>query len=148
MASPRASDIKLLVGATVGVLLTGFLIAGAALVATRGAKSVSCNQLNIGSAADIRKRLDTQGPQFISNGASCAFWLALDDGDITAYKVSQPSGCTLLLRDRATRWECGGETRDPSTLARYPVSIRRLGQIDSVFVDLRPPAPASTPAAG
>jgi hypothetical protein len=143
----RSADIKLIAAATVGVLLAGFLIAGAALVATRGSGNVVCGRVNIGSASDIRKNLQDQGPTFRTNGAACGFWLALADGDIVAYRAKQPSGCTLNLRDRATRWVCGGDDVDPSTLATYPVSIQKFGTVDAVIVDLVPPGASTTTTA-
>jgi hypothetical protein len=141
----RSSDIKLIVGATVGVLLAGFLIAAGALVATRGSKSVVCGRVNIGSAADIRKSLDDGGPSFLTpGGANCGFWLALSNGDIVAYRVKQPSGCSLNLRDRATRWVCGNEDVDPVTLATFDVSIQKFGTVDAVIVDMVAPGSASS----
>jgi hypothetical protein len=134
--SSRSADVKLIVGATVAVLLAGFLIAGAALVATRGAKSPVCPLLNVGSAADIRRTLEHGGPYLQAGGGSCTFWLALDDNDIVAYKAGQPQGCTLKLK--RDHWECGGRTVDPSSLAQYPVSIQTIQSIDAVIVDLRP----------
>jgi hypothetical protein len=142
--SSRSADIKLIAGATLAVLFGGFLIAGGALVATRGAKSPVCPELNVGSAADIRRTLETGGPYPQSGGGSCTFWLALDDNDIVAYKAGQPSGCTLKLK--RDHWECGGKTVDPSTLAQYPVAIRTVHDVDAVIVDLRPAPP--TPSAG
>ena len=146
MASSRArsSDIKLIVSATVGVLLAGFLIAGAAFVATRSSGSVVCGDLNIGSAADIRNGLETQGSEFQTGGADCGFWLALQNGNIVAYRVPQPSGCTLTLHDRGTRWTCGGQTIAATDLAQYPVSIQTVGQTGSVIVDLLPPGIATS----
>ncbi|HEY5171800.1 MAG TPA: hypothetical protein VIK54_08755, partial [Acidimicrobiia bacterium] len=101
----RSADIKLIVGATVGVLLAGFLIAGAAFIATRSTGSVVCGQLNIGSATDVRQTLQNGGPYFQTGGAGCGFWLALADGDIVAYKVEQPQTCALKLK--GDHWECG-----------------------------------------
>jgi hypothetical protein len=138
----RSSDIKLIVVATVGVLIAGFLIAGAALVATRGKGSLVCPELNIGAAADIRKTLESGGPTFTTGGAGCGFWLALVDNDIVAYKADQPDGCTLKLK--RDHWECGGVTVPEATLAQYPVNIRTVSNIDAVFVDLRPPLAASS----
>jgi len=144
VASSRASssDIKLILGATVGVLMAGFLIAGGAYVATRSSGSVVCGQLNIGSATDIRNTLDSGGPYFTTGGAACAFWLALANGDIVAYKVEQPQKCTLKLR--RDHWECGGQTVAAADLAQYPVSIQTTGQTSSVIVDLLPPGVATT----
>jgi hypothetical protein len=149
--SIRNSDIKLIASATVAVLLVGFFIAGAALIATRGSGSVVCGQLNIGSASDVRQKLQDGGPYFQTGGASCGFWLALKDGDIVAYKVEQPGKCTLQLKRDG--WKCGDRTNiDPAELAVYPVSIQTFGQTDAVIVDLVPPGFASStttaPAAG
>jgi hypothetical protein len=142
-SSSRSSDIKLIVSATVAVLLVGFFIAGAALVATRGSGSVVCGQLNIGSASDVRQKLQDGGPYFQTGGANCGFWLALQDGDIVAYKVEQPDGCTLQLKRDG--WKCGNRTKiDATTLAAYPVSIQTFNQTDAVIVDLLPPGVGST----
>lgn len=148
MASSRArsADIKLLVAATVGVLLAGFFIAGAALIATRGSGNVVCGQLDIGSATDIRNTLDNGGPYFQTGGAGCGFWLALSDGDIVAYKVTQAQNCSLKLK--RDHWECGGDTVDPADLERYPVSIQTVGQTDSVVIDLLPPGTITTTVPG
>src|SRR3954454_23019692 len=126
-------------------MLAGLFIAGGLLIATSsGSKNPLCGQLNVGKAADIRDRLESQGPGFYTGGANCGFWLALDNGDIVAYRVRQPSGCSLTLRDGGTRWECGGVTLTPSDLAQYTVSIRPVSRIDSVIVDLGPPAGATS----
>jgi len=139
----RSADIKLLVAATVGVLLAGFFIAGAALIATRGSGNVVCGQLDIGSAPNIRNTLDNGGPYFQTGGAGCGFWLALADGDIVAYKVTQPpQDCSLKLK--RDHWECGGKTVDPTGLAQYPVSIQTVGDTDSVVIDLLPPGTITT----
>jgi hypothetical protein len=134
----RASDIKLIVSATIAVVLAGLFVAGGILVATRGGGSVVCGSLNLGSATDVRQKLDDGGAYFQTGGADCGFWLALADGNIVAYKVSQPpDGCPLkLLRDH---WGCGSRTLQPADLAQYPVSIQTIGQTDSVFIDLIPP---------
>ena len=144
MATPasRRSDIKLIVSATVAVLLAGFLIAGGILVATRGTKNLVCPQLNIGAAADIRRTLLNGGPTFQTGGAGCGFWLALADGEVVAYKVEQPSGCTLKLK--RDHWECGGATIAPDDLAQYPIETKTIDNVDAVIVDLRPPLPPST----
>jgi hypothetical protein len=138
----RASDIKLLISATVAVLLAGFFIAGAAFVATRSKNSVVCGVLNIGSATDVRQTLQNGGPYFQTGGAGCGFWLALSDGDIVAYKVEQPQNCKLQLK--RDHWQCGSQTVPVDDLAQYGVSIQTVGQTDSVIIDLLPPGVSST----
>jgi hypothetical protein len=132
----------LIVGATVAVVLVGFFIAGAALVATRGGGNVVCPELNVGAAADIRHTLVSGGPYFQTGGAGCGFWLALVDNDVVAYKAQQPGGCTLKLK--RDHWECGNATIAPSDLAKYPVTIQTVNNIDAVIIDLRPtPVPTA-----
>jgi hypothetical protein len=133
----RSSDIKLIIGATVGVLMAGFLIAAGAFVATRSSGSVVCGQLNIGSASDVRNTLVGGGPYFQTGGAGCGFWLALSNGNIVAYKVEQPQNCALKLK--RDHWECGGQTVSAADLAQYPVSIQTVGQTSSAVIDLLPP---------
>ncbi len=137
MASSRArsSDIKLIVSATLAVVLAGLFIAGAILVGTRGGRTVACGPLNIGSATDIRHRLE-QGPFFQPGAINCGYWLAIANGNIVAYKVDQPENCPL--QRKRDHWKCGSRTPDDTDLAQYPVSIRSVGQTDSVFVDLTP----------
>jgi hypothetical protein len=141
-SQPRRSDVKLLVGATVAVLMAGFLIAGGILVATRGGKSTACPQLNVGPASAIRRTLVNGGPTFQTGGAGCGFWLALADNEIVAYKVGQPSGCTLQLK--RDHWDCGGTTIEPEDLEQYPIEIRVIEGTDAVIVNLQPTLPPST----
>ena len=137
----RAGDIKVLIGATVAVLLLGFFIAGAALVTTRGGGGIECGQLNIGLATDVRNTLNG-GPYPQTGGGRCTFWLALDNGNIVAYKAIQPSGCTAKLK--LDHWVCGGRTVPASDLAQYPVSIQTVHGVDAVIVNLGTPATSTT----
>ncbi len=133
----RASDIKLLVGATVGIVLVGLFIAGALYMMTSGGGSdQACGEQRL-SASDVRKTLQDGGPYFTTGGANCGFWLALDDNDIVAYKVKQPSGCAL--RYKRDHWECGGQIVDAAALAKYLVSIRTENKIDILVIDFSPP---------
>jgi len=139
----RKSDIKLLVGATVAVLLVGFFIAGAMVVTTRGGSGPQCGQLNIGLASAVRDSL-TNGPYFQSGGGDCGFWLSLDNDDLVAFKAIQPSGCTLNWK--LDHWECGGETVPSARLAEYPVNIQTQHAVDVVIVNLGTPAPSGARA--
>jgi hypothetical protein len=140
----RKSDIKLVAGATVAVVLVGLFIAGAMIVTTRGTDGAQCGQLNIGLASGVRSTLDN-GPYFTTGGGDCGFWLALDNGDITAYRAVQPAtGCTLDWK--GDHWECGGTTTPVSELAQYPVNIQTQQGVDVVVVNLGTPQPSdSTP---
>jgi hypothetical protein len=138
----RKSDLKLLAGATVAVLLVGFFIAGAMIVTTRGGSGAQCAPLNIGSASAVRNSL-TGGPYFQTGGGDCGFFLALENDDIVAFKAIQ-SNCTLNWK--LDHWECGGARVPAARLARYPVNIRTQRGIDVVIVNLGPPAPSGAPA--
>jgi hypothetical protein len=141
----RKGDIKVLVGATIAVLLLGGFIAGAEIVTTHSGSGIECGQLDIGLATDVRNNLNA-GPYFQTGGARCSFWLAVENRDIVAYKAVQPSGCTLVLR--TDHWSCGGRKVAVSAIARYPVSIQTVHGVDAVIVNLGTPAPSSTlPAA-
>ena len=63
----RKGDIKVIVGATVAVLLIGFFIFGAMMMTTRGGSGPQCGQLNIGLASDVRNTLEN-GPYFQTGG--------------------------------------------------------------------------------
>ena len=142
----RKSDIKLVAGATVAVLLVGAFIAGAMIVTTRGSGGTVCGQLNIGLAAGVRSNLEN-GPYFQTGGGDCGFWLALDNGDIAAYRAIQPaSGCTLLWK--GDHWECDGTTKPAGELEQYPVTIQTVNGVDAVIVNLGTPAPSSSTTSG
>jgi hypothetical protein len=137
----RKGDIKVIVGATIAVLFVGFFIFGAMMMTTGGGSGPTCPRLNIGLASDVRNTLNN-GPYFQTGGGNCGFTLALDNGDIAAYKVQQPSGCTAQWK--FDHWDCSGRRVAASSLAKYPVSIVTKNGVDTVVVDLRPPAPRTT----
>jgi hypothetical protein len=136
-------DMKLVAGATVAVVLVGLFVAGAMIVTTRGSSGTMCGQLNIGLASGVRSNLDN-GPYFQTGGGDCGFWLALDNGDIAAYRAIQPAtGCTVLWR--GDHWECDGVTTDARDLEQYPVTIQTQDGVDVVIVNLGTPAPSTSP---
>ena len=138
----RKGDLKVIAGATVAVLLVGFFIFGAMMMTTRGGSGPTCSsQLNIGLATGVRNDLE-HGPYFQTGGGRCGFYLDLENDNIVAYKVEQPSGCTLLRK--FDHWECGKRTIPARRLAEYPVSIKTGNDGDSVVVNLAPPPLSST----
>jgi hypothetical protein len=138
----RNADVKLIIAATVAVLLAGFVIGAGLFVAANSGDRVACGRLPVGSADSIRDELEG-GPFFQTGGASCAFWMSLDEGDIVAYKVDQADGCTLNV-DRE-RFVCDDVPVDVSTLEQYPVSIETIDDVDTVVVDLTErPNPSTT----
>jgi hypothetical protein len=137
----RKGDVKVIIGATVAVLLVGLFIFGALMMTTGGSGSTTCSsRLRIGLASGVRNNLD-RGPYFQTGGGDCGFFFALENDDIVAYKVVQPSGCTAKWT--FDHWECSGRRIAASRLAEYPVSIRTQNGVDTLFVNLAPP-PTST----
>ena len=139
--SKRKGDIQVIVGASIAVLLVGFFIFGAMMMTSGGESSPTCGQLNIGLASDVRNTLDN-GPYFQTGGGRCGFTLALDNGDIVAYKAVQPSGCTAKWK--FDHFDCSGRRIAASRLAKYPVSIQTHNGVDTVVVNLGTPAPSTT----
>jgi hypothetical protein len=129
----RNADVKLIVAATVAVLLAGFVIVVGLLVATGRGDRVSCGRLPVGAADAIREELEG-GPFFQTGGADCSFWLSLEEGDIVAYKIDQRDSCSLNV-DREV-FVCDDLPVDVETLAQYPVTIETVDDLDTVVVDL------------
>jgi hypothetical protein len=140
----RKGDIKVIAGATVAILLVGFFIFGAMMMTTRGGSGPQCGQLNIGLATDVRNNLEN-GPYFQTGGGRCGFTLALENDNIVAYRVEQPSGCTALWK--FDHWECDGRRISSAKLAKYPLSIQTVNDVDTVVVNLGSPAPTTTTTA-
>src|SRR5262245_27773333 len=136
----RNADVKLIAAATIAVLLAGFVIGAGLFVASNSGSRTNCGRYPVGAADPIRDDL-SHGPSFQTGGGACSFWLALDEGDIVAYRVEQPNGCTLDVSRE--HFVCGSEQVDPADLEQYPVSIETIDDIDTVIVDLNPPG-AST----
>jgi hypothetical protein len=137
----RKGDIKVLVSATIAVLLVGFFIFAAMMVTSRGSSSPTCGRLRIGLASGVRDNLN-HGPYFQTGGGDCGFFFALDNGDIVAYKVVQPSGCNVNWA--FDHWECNGRRIAASRLATYPTFIRTEQGADTLYVNLGSPAPSTT----
>jgi hypothetical protein len=137
----RNADAKLIIAATVAVLLAGFVIGAGLFVAANDGDRTSCGRYPIGPADSLREDLE-RSPSFQTGGAACAFWLALDEGDIVAYKVDQPGDCELNISRE--QFVCDDEAVDTATLDQYPVSIETIDDIDTVVVDLNPRTEDST----
>ena len=72
--------------------------------------------------------------------------MSLDEGDMVAYKVEQPDGCTLNVSRE--KFVCGDTPADIDELAQYPVSIETIDDVDTVIVDLTERPNATTTAPG
>ena len=90
------------------MLLVGGFVIGAMTVRRRQRRRIGSSAAGStsGSPTDMRDDLD-HGPYFQTGGGRCGFWLALENGDIVAYKVEQPVGLhAQRQREKFDRWEC------------------------------------------
>jgi hypothetical protein len=137
-SSKRAGDLRLIVFSVFLVLAAGGLILTGILVSIRGGHSPTCARLSLGAVDSIRDELQG-GPEFRTGGGACNFYLALDGGDVVAYKITLPGrDCTVRWHDDA--YWCGSEQLTPDQLAQYPTTIETVGGFDTLVVDLRSPA--------
>jgi hypothetical protein len=116
----------------------GLILVGILAAISGGGNSPTCGVLRLGAAETIRQQVEDGGPYFTTGGGSCGFWVALDGGDIVAYKLHVP-GKSCTVRYRNDQYSCGGQALDPADLAQYPTSIHTIDGIDTLVVDLRTP---------
>jgi hypothetical protein len=96
-----------------------------------------------GQSDRITKTIKADGPVFYPDPrkGERAFYLDVDGDRIVAFHVIPPGGTAacLVQWDRAAkRYEdCHGGPVDRSTLARFAVLPRQIGDKTSIFVDLR-----------
>jgi hypothetical protein len=131
----RKADLKLLAALTGAVIGLGLFVAAALLVVTDDEDAVECGTISVGSAEAVRSDLES-GPVYRTGGGRCGFWLALEEGDVVAYRAQQPGGCTL--RVEAKQFTCDGAVRDVTELAQYPIQIVTRDGVDVLVVDLEP----------
>src|SRR3954467_13342980 len=82
----RRSDIKLLIGSAIAVLLGGVVIAAAILAITAGGGAPSTKHpIPFGSASDIHARIRDGGPYNIAGlSGDDGFWVAVEDRQVVA----------------------------------------------------------------
>ena len=141
---PAASDDRrLLLFATVFVVIAGLLVAAAIWFATRRDAVEGPKKPVFLGLEDVKKKdIRNDGPQYVANPfGDAGFWLDLDRGELVAYVLTIPrtDGCTVKWVRTAYVDRCTDREIDPHTLAQYPVIIgsRDGSPAGSVFVDLR-----------
>jgi hypothetical protein len=151
----RRSDVKLLIGSAVAVLLGGVVIAAAILAITSGGGAPSTRQpIPFGSAADIHARVRDGGPYNIAGlSGDDGFWVAVENHQLVALLVKQPKPdtCTLIWRGSKDTFECDGKPVSSRNMARYLTSTGRTGANKGQFmVRLRKvvPGPDGPPTTG
>jgi hypothetical protein len=147
----RKSDLRLLLGATIGVIIGGVIIAAAILAVTSRGKVPSTRKpVAFGLATAVRQNVEEGGPVNIAGASGdTGFWVALEHGALVALPVNQPAplSCTLRWRGSQDTFTCDGKRVTSEQLARYRSFVSRSGSTKGLYmVALRDvqPAPAST----
>jgi hypothetical protein len=141
----RRSDLRLVAVAIFLVVAAGGLIAAGLLTAMGGSDAPTCGRLPLGAADSFREQLEG-GPQFRTGGGECGFYLALDGGEIVAYKLTL-EGRDCTVRYESERFWCDDEPVPSADLEQYETTIETIDDVDTLVVDLRPPearAPRTT----
>ena len=151
----QGSDIKLLLGAGIAVLLGGVVIAAAILAITaRGTGPNIKRPVPFGSEVDIHDRVRTGGPVNIAGlSGDDGFWVAIEDHQLVALLVKQPKPqrCTLRWRGSKNTFTCDDKPVASRNMARFRSFTKRSGPLKgSYMVALRDiePAPNGPPGAG
>jgi hypothetical protein len=151
----RRSDVTLLLGAGIAVLLGGVVIAAAILAITaRGTGPDIKRPVPFGSEVDIHDRVRTGGPVNIAGlSGDDGFWVAIEDHRLVALLVKQPKpqSCTLRWRGSKNTFTCDDKPVSSRNMARYrSFAGRTAATRGSYMVALRDiePAPDGPPGAG
>jgi hypothetical protein len=127
----RRTDLRIVLGATIAVLLGGVVIAAAILAITSGGGVPNIRRPQpFGLAADSRERIREGGPvNFAGLSGDTGFWLALEDGRLVALPVRQPKplDCTLRWRGSLDTFTCDGKPVTTRDLARYRSFVEPSG---------------------
>jgi hypothetical protein len=148
MAS-RRSDTRVLLLATLAVVLVGLLIAGAILAVTGRAKTPEIRgQIPFGFAKSLETKAKLGPFAFAGDTGDSGFWIALEDGELVALKIRKPgtANCNVAWRgSRDTFEDCNGDPIGMDQLARYPTEVPKRGDQKGVLLvdldgDIPPPA--------
>lgn len=151
----RQSDLRLLLGAAVAVLIGGVVVAAAILAVTSGGALPDIRRPQpFGSAADIGKKVQEGGPINMAGlSGDDGFWVALEHGERVALLVDQPGPppCTLRWRGSKGTFTCNDRPVKIANLARFRSFTSRTGPTKGLYmVELKKvlPAPAGAGSAG
>ena len=153
-ANQRQSDLRLLLGTTVAVLLGGIVIAAAILAITADGVPNLRRPQPFGLAVDLRKKVNEGGPLLIAGlSGDDGFWITMENERLVPLLVRQrtPEPCILRWRGSKDTFTCDDRPVDPSTMARYRTSVAENGPAKGLYmVELRKvlPAPAGAPSGG
>jgi hypothetical protein len=154
---PTKSDTRLLLTATLAVLVAGVLVAVVLLFATgQGGSPKKYRPFSAGLASAIKSDLRDGGPYYYPDpfGGQQSILFALEDNKIVALATQLPGtdDCIVKWRDPLKRFvDCRGDRHVSRELDRYESYIDPSGENEGIlFVDLRRklPAPGTATANG
>jgi hypothetical protein len=153
---PSKSDTRLLLTATLAVLVAGAFVAVVLLFATgRGGSPTRVRPFAAGLASSIRSELRDGGPYYFPDpfGKERSILFALENGKIVALATQLPGTTDCLLKWKASldRFvDCHGVRHTSEELARYDSYVDPDGENKGIlFVNLRHKIPApQTPTGG
>jgi hypothetical protein len=143
----RRSDLKLLIGAAVGVLLGGVVIAAAILTLMGRGKAPDLRQPQpFGLESDVHATVRSGGPvNYAGLSGDDGFWLATEDHKLVALLVKQPkpADCTLRWRGSKNTFTCNDKPVAIGNLARYRSFTSHTGDTKGLYMvalrDVLPP---------
>ena len=144
----RRGDTRILIVATVAVVVAGLVIAAAILLVTSRAKTPAVTgPIPFGYAKSLKAKVKTGGPvAYAGTTGDTGFWLAIERGDLVALKIRRPgtAGCNVRWAGSVDSFlDCNGKRVRTDQLARYPTEIpTRGGDKGILLVDLRHTIPA------
>jgi hypothetical protein len=150
--APSRDDTRILVFATLLVVVAGVLVALVLLLATgRASSPTKYEPFEAGAARDIERLLKEGGPYYVADpfGGSRSIMFALEDGEVVALSTTLPNtkDCVVFWREsRKAFVDCNDDRHQSTDLARYQTSIDpKQGANDILLVDLRKkdPPPSS-----
>jgi hypothetical protein len=147
-ASQRRSDIRLLLGGAIALLVGGILVAAAILAITARGKvpNVKVPQ-PFGLAVAVHQQVKEGGPINIAGlSGDDGFWVAVEHHQLVALLVHQPKpgACTLRWRGSKNTFTCDDRPVKSQSMARYRSFVQKHGPRKGLFmVELRKVLPAS-----
>jgi hypothetical protein len=153
---PSKSDTRLLLGATLAVLVAGVLVAVVLLFATgQGGSPKTYRPFAAGLASAVKQDLRDGGPYYYPDpfGGQHSILFALEDGKIVALATQLPGtdDCIVKWKAPLERFvDCHGDRHVSQELDRYESYVDPAGENKGIlFVDLRHkiPAPGTATAA-
>jgi hypothetical protein len=137
--SSRKGDTRVIVLATLGVLVLGLVIAASILLITGRAKNPAIKgSIPFGIARSLKEKAKEGGPfAFAGDTGDSGFWIAIEDGNLVALKIQKPGtkDCNVIWRgSKNTFVDCHGRPIRIDQLARYPTKVPKKGPDKGILI--------------